>query len=109
MDQEVYKFFTKFVFAAIIAPLVWIVYDTICFYWLRPKRIRLMMERQGVRGPKPRFLVGNLPEMSKLIAKSTASDMSFVNHNVVTRLFPHYTLWSKIYGTRFDLLTNLIS
>ncbi|CAM8994540.1 unnamed protein product [Rhodiola kirilowii] len=95
---------TGFLVAAIVAPLLfifWVAYETISFYWLRPKRIRMIMERQGVRGPKPRFLVGNLPEMAKLVAKSTANDMNYVNHNVVARLFPHYTLWSKIYGKRF--------
>ena len=54
---------------------------------------------QGVSGPKPRFLVGNLPDIAALIAETTASDMESVDHDIVGRLMPHYVLWSKVYGT----------
>uniref|UniRef100_A0A7N0VLL5 Cytochrome P450 n=1 Tax=Kalanchoe fedtschenkoi TaxID=63787 RepID=A0A7N0VLL5_KALFE len=94
---------TRLLVGAIVALffIIRIACETISFYWLRPRRIRMIMERQGVRGPNPRFLVGNIPEMAKLIAKSTANDMNYVNHNVVPRLLPHYAIWSKTYGKRF--------
>ncbi|KAL8456231.1 hypothetical protein ACS0TY_033629 [Phlomoides rotata] len=59
------------------------------------------MEKQGVRGPKPRFLVGNILDVAALVGKSTAADMDSIHHDVVPRLLSHYVLWSKVYGKRF--------
>ncbi|XP_020586094.1 cytokinin hydroxylase-like [Phalaenopsis equestris] len=70
-------------------------------YILTPLRIRRLMQKQGVPGPKPRFLLGNLPDIASLLSQSTSSDMPSVDHNIVARLLPHYHLWSKIYGKRF--------
>ncbi|KAF3793933.1 Cytokinin hydroxylase [Nymphaea thermarum] len=70
-------------------------------YWLTPRRIRLAMEKQGVRGPRPSFLVGNLFHMAALVKETTSSDLVSVHHDIVDRLLPHYVLWSKLYGKRF--------
>lgn len=59
------------------------------------------MEKQGVYGPKPRFLVGNILDMTTLVAESTSKDMCSIHHDIVGRLLPHFTLWSKIHGKRF--------
>lgn len=56
------------------------------------------MASQGVHGPRPKFLVGNLKDVAALVASSTSSDMEFISHDIVDRLLPHYVLWSKIYG-----------
>ncbi|XP_058107927.1 cytokinin hydroxylase-like [Magnolia sinica] len=74
---------------------------TISCYWYTPRRIRKVMEKQGIRGPKPRFLIGNLMEMASILAKSTSSDMDSIHHDIVSRVLPHYVLWSKQYGKRF--------
>ncbi|CAA2958760.1 cytokinin hydroxylase [Olea europaea subsp. europaea] len=59
------------------------------------------MEKQGVSGPKPRFLLGNIMDMASLVEKSTSQDMDTISHNVVGRLLPHFVVWSKLYGKRF--------
>ncbi|PRQ53111.1 putative cytochrome P450 [Rosa chinensis] len=81
--------------------LVRIAYDTLSCYWLTPRRIKKIMEKQGVRGPKPRFLIGNILDMASLVSKSTSQDMHTIDHDIVGRLLPHYLAWSKIYGKRF--------
>ncbi|XP_010910276.1 cytokinin hydroxylase [Elaeis guineensis] len=70
-------------------------------YYLTPRRIRRLMAKQGVYGPKPRFLVGNLKDSSALVSQATSRDMESIDHDIVGRLLPHYVLWSKIYGKRF--------
>ncbi|CAN6465540.1 unnamed protein product [Victoria cruziana] len=75
--------------------------ETISVYWFAPRRIRKFMERQGVRGPRPRFLVGNLFHMASFVQKTTSSDMGSIHHDIVGRLLPHYVLWSKLYGKKF--------
>ncbi|KAK3035221.1 hypothetical protein RJ639_033855 [Escallonia herrerae] len=78
-----------------------VAYLTISCYWLTPRRIKKIMEKQGVRGPKPRFLVGNILDMASLVTKSTSEDMDSINHDIVGRLLPHLVTWSKLYGKRF--------
>lgn len=75
-----------------------IAYETLSSYWLTPRRIKKIMEKQGVRGPKPRFLVGNILDMASFVSKSTKNDMDSIHHDIVGRLLPHYVAWSKIYG-----------
>ncbi|KAK9742502.1 hypothetical protein RND81_03G177400 [Saponaria officinalis] len=88
----------------VIIIISWLIrkgYETISFYWLSPRRIKKIMEKQGVRGPKPRPLLGNLLEMSSLVASSTSMDMPSISHDIVARLLPHYLLWSRKYGKRY--------
>lgn len=81
-----------------------IVYETLLSYYLIPKRITKIMEKQGVRGPKPRFLVGNILDMASLVSESTSNDMDSIHHDIVARLLPHYVAWSKIYGNNFQFV-----
>ncbi|PPD96433.1 hypothetical protein GOBAR_DD06553 [Gossypium barbadense] len=74
-----------------------LVFDTIHCYILIPRRIKNMMQKQGVRGPKPRRLTGNIIEMVTLTSQSTVNDMDGVHHDVVGRLLPHYVKWSNSY------------
>uniref|UniRef100_A0A0D9XDJ3 Cytochrome P450 n=1 Tax=Leersia perrieri TaxID=77586 RepID=A0A0D9XDJ3_9ORYZ len=74
---------------------------TLSCYWLTPMRIRRAMAAQGVLGPPPRPLVGNLRDVAALVAASTADDMHSLSHDIVRRLMPHYVLWSQSYGKMF--------
>ncbi|OVA09412.1 Cytochrome P450 [Macleaya cordata] len=74
---------------------------TISCYWLQPRHIRKMMAKQGVHGPKPRFLIGNIFDVGSLVSKTTSNDMDSISHDLVGRLLPHYVIWSKQYGKRF--------
>ncbi|KAI7998567.1 Metal transporter Nramp3 [Camellia lanceoleosa] len=56
------------------------------------------MEKQGVYGPKPRFLVGKISDMASLVSKSTSKCMDSINHDIVGRLLLHFLIWSKQYG-----------
>ncbi|KAL3619007.1 hypothetical protein CASFOL_037235 [Castilleja foliolosa] len=78
-----------------------VLYDTVSCYWLTPRRIKKIMEKQGVRGPKPRFIVGNILDMASLVSTSTSKQMDSISHDIVGRLLPHFILWSKSYGKRF--------
>lgn len=82
----------------LVALLLRAAWVTLSCYWLTPMRIRRAMAAQGVRGPPPRPLVGNLREVSALVARATADDMPSLSHDIVGRLMPHYVLWSGTYG-----------
>ncbi|KAH9623850.1 hypothetical protein KSS87_006339 [Heliosperma pusillum] len=88
----------------IIIFLSWFIkisYETISFYWLSPRRIKKIMEKQGVHGPKPRLLLGNLLDVASLVASSASMDMPTISHDIVSRLIPHHHLWSRKYGKRY--------
>ncbi|XP_010528474.1 PREDICTED: cytokinin hydroxylase [Tarenaya hassleriana] len=81
--------------------MVRVLYDTVSCYWLTPRRIRKMMARQGVTGPSPRPLTGNIVEIASMVSRSLANDCDSIHHDIVDRLLPHYVAWSKQYGKRF--------
>ncbi|KAH7852239.1 hypothetical protein Vadar_022374 [Vaccinium darrowii] len=76
-------------------------YEIASCYFLTPRRIKKIMENQGVSGPKPRFLTGNIMDMACLVSKHTSKDMDLISHDIVGRLLPHFLTWSQAYGKRF--------
>ncbi|XP_047328810.1 cytochrome P450 714A1-like [Impatiens glandulifera] len=89
-----------------------------CFHalWLRPQCvIRSKLRSQGIRGPTPSFLYGNLPEMKRIEAatanKSTEAAAAikstgaatrtgdFVAHDYTSKIFPYFEIWRKQYGS----------
>ena len=74
---------------------------------LKPKLLRGRLERQGIRGPSPSFLFGNIPEMkrSKLqlhsIPTAAADDslVAAIAHDWPSTVFPYLAQWRNEYGT----------
>lgn len=83
--------------------------------WLRPERLRQKLRSQGVKGPKPSFLFGNIPEM-KRIQKLATSDREQesgrstdrFSSNFVATLFPYLIHWSRVYGSIYFYATGSI-
>lgn len=76
---------------------------------LQPKRLRSKLEKQGIRGPPPTILLGNIPEMKKIklesMKKSEAKDQTpSIAHDWPSKLFPHIAQWRKEYGKPFRQL-----
>lgn len=86
------------VLSPLLALLVRAAWVALSYYLVTPLRVRRAMGRQGVHGPHPRPLIGNLRDVSALVARATADDMPSLSHDIVGRLMPHYALWSKTYG-----------
>ncbi|CAI9762316.1 unnamed protein product [Fraxinus pennsylvanica] len=70
--------------------------------WVNPWRLRWRLEKQGIRGPRPCFLYGNVPEMQRIQASSIkntgAENTGLVAHNYTSTLFPYFEQWRKQYG-----------
>ncbi|KAJ4832519.1 hypothetical protein Tsubulata_800077 [Turnera subulata] len=72
--------------------------------WIKPRRIRSLLLKQGIRGPRPSsFFYGNIQEMQGIQsmamekARSQSQNQS-ISHNWVQYLFPHFLEWSQQYG-----------
>lgn len=86
--------------ALAIAFLLAHLYKTV---WLKSETMRRKLRMQGIKGPPPSILYGNLPEMQKIQSNATkpastslASDI--VAHDYTSTLFPYFEQWRKEYG-----------
>jgi len=76
---------------------------------LKPKVLRGKLQRQGIRGPSPSFLFGNIPEMKRSHLRvystvpTTAAEDSLVAiaHDWPSTVFPHLVQWRNEYGMPF--------
>ncbi|CAL9003080.1 unnamed protein product [Prunus brigantina] len=71
--------------------------------WLKPARIRSVLWRQGIRGPAPSFIFGNVSEMKKIQSSNIninqkPSGVKRVQHNWVPSFFPYLQQWEQQYG-----------
>ncbi|XP_019262330.1 PREDICTED: cytochrome P450 714A1-like [Nicotiana attenuata] len=78
--------------------------------WLKSaQRLRWKLQKQGINGPKPSLLYGNVPEMQKIQAaslKAPANYDEFVAHDYTSSLFPYFEQWRKLYGPIYTYTTG---
>ncbi|CAN4100200.1 unnamed protein product [Withania somnifera] len=86
--------FILFLFVLLIAQKV-----VISLYW-RPRRIQNHFMKQGIRGPKYKFLLGNLKEIASF-QPSSSHEQFPSSHDIVPRVFSFYHHWKNIYGATF--------
>ncbi|KAH1073383.1 hypothetical protein J1N35_025711 [Gossypium stocksii] len=75
---------------------------------LKPKKLRLKLQNQGIKGPCPSFLYGNIHEMKRIqlqalsTAKSAHKDLKTdFSHHWFPTLFPYLDKWRNEYGSMF--------
>ena len=73
---------------------------------LKPKRLQLRLGKQGIRGPSPSFLVGNIPQIKRIQtqkAHSTTPKHVPIAHDWYCTLFPYIEQWRNQYGNLSSL------
>ncbi|KAL0435161.1 UNVERIFIED_CONTAM: cytochrome [Sesamum radiatum] len=98
--QLLSKLLISFVFVGVLG-LFFRVYNALV---AEPGRLRAALRKQGLRGPPPTFLLGNILEMKR--ARDAAAKAATVNgppasHNCGTALLPFFDEWRKKYGDVF--------
>ncbi|XP_047947535.1 cytochrome P450 714C2-like [Salvia hispanica] len=77
----------------------------------RPRRLRSAIVKQGIRGPVPSNLYGNIPEIKRIaesqkpMEKKSAQKMV---HDWFPVVFPHLEQWRNEYGSTFLYSTGAI-
>lgn len=68
--------------------------------WVKSQRLRWKLKRQGIKGPNPSLLYGNVPEMQRIQSstKALSSSADFIAHDYTFTLFPYFEQWRKLYG-----------
>ncbi|XP_028776302.1 cytochrome P450 714A1-like [Neltuma alba] len=69
--------------------------------WSKPRRIRSVLHKQGITGPTPSFLLGNLSEIQKIQSQFSNLSSSSLPDQWFHSLFPFLHQWRKQYGPIF--------
>ena len=103
---------TKIILSVFLGGLVVLLLHLYDSLLVKPKKLRSMLQKQGINGPPPSFLLGNIPDMKRIKLKmqaATATTTPKENHNNVVPIahdwpstnFPYLEQWRKEYGTPF--------
>ena len=67
---------------------------------VKPKRLRSTLSKQGIDGPAPTLLLGNIRQIKKAQSTTvkTPTSEAPVSHNCGAVLFPFFEQWRKQYG-----------
>lgn len=83
---------------------------------LRPKRLRSRLQKRGIRGPSPSFLLGNFAEMKRIqsqvqtqLTSASVKESSNITiaHDWPSYVTPHFNHWINQYGTLFFIFNFL--
>lgn len=66
--------------------------------WWTPKRHASVAQKQGLRGPVPHMLLGNVMEIKRLRESVPDALDSFRHDLTLQHILPEHVLWSKLYG-----------
>ncbi|KAL2486205.1 Cytochrome [Abeliophyllum distichum] len=80
--------------------LLFYLYNTLV---VQPERLRSALKRQGVSGPRPTLLLGNILEIKKArnLAPKASTNGPPASHNCEAILLPFFDQWRKQYGDVF--------
>ncbi|KAJ7566989.1 hypothetical protein O6H91_02G127200 [Diphasiastrum complanatum] len=71
------------------------------YYCLQPWALVRALQAQGLKGPVPRFLLGNISQIVETRNEMEVYDMEIGDHNILSRICPYYCQWSAEYGKTF--------
>ncbi|XP_074286469.1 cytochrome P450 714A1-like [Silene latifolia] len=82
--------------------------------WVKCEMQRRKLRKQGIKGPSPSFLYGNVSKMDKIramVAKETPLNSSnnngeIVGHDYTSSLFPYFEQWRKEFGRVYTYSTG---
>ncbi|XP_009151954.1 cytochrome P450 709B3 [Brassica rapa] len=81
-----------------VVPKIW---EACWIFLLRPWMITRRFKKQGISGPKYRFVYGNLKEIKKMKKEAKGWVLDPNSNDIFPRVFPHYHQWLSQYGETF--------
>lgn len=97
----------KLILSVVLGGILGLLFHLYNGVFLKPKKLRLKLQNQGINGPYPSFLYGNIHEMRRIqlqasssAANSTTTDdnKTAIAHDWFPTLFPHLEKWRNEYG-----------
>ncbi|KAL5805445.1 hypothetical protein ACOSQ4_028178 [Xanthoceras sorbifolium] len=103
----------------ILIVVSWVMIRVCDTVWLKPRRIRSTLSKQGIAGPKSSFFYGNVKQMQSMMEESTvtttncpSSSSSDVqppvsHHQWLRSIFPYIQIWARRYGRMYMFSTGM--
>ncbi|XP_022756881.1 cytochrome P450 714C2-like isoform X1 [Durio zibethinus] len=105
----------KLILSIVLGAFVGLLFHLCNGVFVKPKKLRLKLQNQGIKGPYPSFLYGNIHEMRRIqlqalsAANSTQKDQkAAIAHDWFPTLFPYLDKWRNEYGSVFLYSTGNI-
>ncbi|WJZ97390.1 hypothetical protein VitviT2T_015998 [Vitis vinifera] len=76
---------------------------------IKPSNIQLKLRRQGIKGPPPAFVMGNIPEMKRIMSMAADAPRSEAHLPLgfsTSTTFPYFAQWTKLYANVLSILTT---
>lgn len=98
----------KMILSIMLSGFVAFVFHVYSVLVLKPQRLRSKLQNQGIRGPSPSVLLGNISEMRRMVQDQTQtqtqSTQPAISHDCTSTVFPYLQKWRNEYGTHFSSL-----
>ncbi|WCJ23050.1 Cytochrome P450 714C2 [Euphorbia peplus] len=84
------------------------------FYYAKPRKLRSNLKNQGITGPSPSFLLGNIPQIKSIHlqhlpkAPQKIKHCDTISHDWSSYIVPHLHQWVNDYGPTFMYSTGNI-
>ena len=104
----------KMTVSVVLGGVVWfLLYLYTTLIW-KPKRLQSRLEKQGIRGPSPSFLVGNVPDIKRIQTQkaqsaATRKQDDTIPHDWYSTVFSYIEQWRKQYGNPSSLFFLVLS
>ncbi|KAK8582083.1 hypothetical protein V6N13_145071 [Hibiscus sabdariffa] len=108
--MELFLITLKTLFSVAMAAAVGYLFLYYTSSWVKSQRLRKKLCMQGITGPPPSFLYGNVPEMRRIQLKANKTRRNhseIVAHDYTSTLFPYLDHWRKEYGQIYTYSTGL--
>ncbi|KAG8633628.1 cytochrome P450 714C2 [Manihot esculenta] len=92
------QFVIKILFTIVVIALLGVLLRLYNVLVMKPKRLRSVLKKQGINGPPPAFLLGNMRQIQKTLSSVVKANAPPLIHNYAALLFPFIELWQKEYG-----------
>ncbi|XP_031264401.1 cytochrome P450 714C2-like [Pistacia vera] len=102
----------KMILSIILSGFVAFVFHVYRVLVVKPQRLRSKLQNQGIRGPSPSVLLGNISEMRRMVQDQdqaqTQSTQPAISHDCPSTVFPYLQKWRNEYGPVFMYSTGSI-
>lgn len=93
----------KIVLSVVLGGVIYLFFYMYNVLVLKPKILRSKVEKQGIRGPSPSILLGNIPDIKKIQQQISLKGQTKVglDHDWSSTVFPFVEKWKNEYGIPF--------
>ena len=108
-EEEMEGGIVKMIVSVVLGGVVWfLLYLYTTLIW-KPKRLQSRLGKQGIRGPSPSFLVGNVPDIKRIQTQkaqsaATRKQDDTIPHDWYCTVFSYIEQWRKQYGNPSSLI-----